>query len=56
VSKYKHQLQLEKHDQKKKGAVVWPAMFLVGSFADQIMTEKNYDQKKKVQLSGRRLK
>ncbi len=29
--------------------------FLAGFFVDQIMTGKNYNHKKKVQLSGRRL-
>ncbi len=47
VSKYKHQLQLEKITTGKKGTVVLPAMFLVGSFSDQITTGKNYDQKKR---------
>jgi hypothetical protein len=30
--------------------------FLAGSFVDQITTGKNYDRKKKEQLSGRQLK
>jgi hypothetical protein len=43
----------EKKCYRKKGTVVWPAMFFVRV---QITTGKNYDLKKKVQLSGRRLK
>jgi hypothetical protein len=41
---------------KKKGTVVWPTVEIQVFRRVQITTGKNYDPKKKVQSSGRRLK
>ncbi len=56
MSKYKHQLSLEKITNKKKGTVVWPSQITVCRVKIQTptITGKNYSQEKKVQLSGLR--